>query len=706
MGKKTKKIRAFQTPVAASSTTGKNDSQGPFSGSWKHIFIIVILCIAAYLNTLSTDFVWDDIYQIKNNDQIKSLLNIPSFFSSNVWAGVRGFSSYYYRPLFILSLAVDHSVWGEQPFGYHLTNMVLHILMSIMVYLFALKFLKSATGSLFSAAVYAVYPVHAEAVAWISGRNEILSALFLLSSFYFYIFYREKRRIAYIISSLVLFSFSLLSKETAVVLPVIILLYELFFGNRDWKETTRVPALYGLLIIPYFIVRLILFKSMTGAQSQPLLWRLSTTPGLIMEYLRLLISPINLKVFYDIAVKKTFLSQDVIIPIFVLGIICLGIIFSLRYDKRIFFNLLFTLITLVPVSGIVVLIAPALMADRYLYLPSAGFSMALGTIFSIIPGSVVKKSSRQETKGIPGLTWTAHTGVKLAGALIVCLLLVLNIQRNNAWKDNFTFKSIMVRDAPGSFFSHYSLGLYYDDQGTLDEAVRELKFAAQLNPDHAETHNSLGIVYDRQGRLNEAMNEYLIALRLNPNNAKTHDNLGILYEKESKFDEALREYRTAVRLDPANVNAYANLGLILRKLNRPIDSAESLLAAIKLNKNDPVLHNNLGVVYFGQQRFDDAAKEFQIALALNPDYVEAHNNLGLAFRKVNRLAEAAEQLRTALRLNPNYAEAYNNLGVVYVIQGKIADAVVQFNKAVGLNPQNEAFILNLKKASGQQGKGL
>lgn len=663
---------------------------------------MVVLCIAAYLNTPSMDFVWDDIHQIKNNNQIKSLSHVPSLFTSDVWAGVKGLSSSYYRPLFTLSLAVDHSLWSERPFGYHLSNMVLHSMVTVMVYLLSLFILKNIPAALFSASVFAVHPVHAEAVTWISGRNEMLWGLFMLGSLSLYILYRERQRMTYIALSLVLFYLSLLSKEMAVTLPLIIVLYELCYGTGGLKKRALFPLFYALAIIPYIILRMVVLKSTAIGDIQPLLWRLCTAPGLITEYLRSLVLPFNLKVFYDIPIKKNFLSPEVILPLLLLGIILTGIILVYRYDKRLSFSFLFTLITLIPVTGIIRFLYPALMADRYLYIPSVGFSMALGTIFSMLQET--EPTTIQKTETLRKLRRTSHV-VKLGGALIAGILLVVTFHRNYYWQDDSIFIHTMVRDAPNSYFAHFSLGALLDSQGRLNDAEREFQIAIRLNPSHVEAHNDLGIIYDEQGRLEEALKEYQIVLNLAPGNAKAHNNLGILYEKRGYLDAAQKEYVAVLRLDPVNINALTNLALLFRKLDRPADAAKALQDAISNNQNDPVLHNALGSIYLGQMRLDEAAGEFYAALKINPDYVEAHNNLGLTLRKINRLDDAIQEFEAALRLNPQYAEAHNNLGVVYILQGKIDDAIAEFNKALVIAPHNESFRANLRKASEQKRKG-
>lgn len=694
MGKK-KKDRGIQQASCENYPSRRasviNDS-GSGSINWRHLLIIGILSFAVYSNTLFMDFaLYDDVSQITENAKIKSLSNVTSFFTTEVWSGIRGATSSYYRPLFTLSLAVDYFFWGEQPLGYHLTNILLHFFAASALYFLALKLLKHSSAALFAAALFAVHPVHAEAVAWVSGRNEMLSAIFMFGSFYYYITYRQTKKTANILFSLALFFLALLSKEMAITLPIIILAYEFCFETGRTRTKLLFPAIFTLSVIPYIAIRMAVVKDIGLSYTQPLLWRVSTSPGLMIENLKHLIFPFNLKVLYDISIKKIFFATEVIIPMLILLVIFSGVIMLLKSNKRSAFPLLFLFISMLPISGLpVIILQPSPVADRYLYIPSAGFAIAAGfgiSAFLVLSGK----------KQIPDFLKRYHV-LATAAVVIVCTLFFLNFQRNYIWKDKFTLMHTMVKDAPGSPFARYSLGIAYEALGKFENAAQEFQKAVEMRPDYPEAHNNLGIVYDQMGRTEDALREYLLVLKTGPENTRVHNNLGILYEKKGEVDHALREYQSAVKLDPGNVHAFTNLGLLYRKLNRPEDSLKAFRSAIVLKENDPILHNNLGTVYFMQQRFDAALPEFERALALKPDYAEAHNNLGLSYRRLNRIEEAIKEFRKAILLNQRYAEAHNNLGIVYSIMGEAENAIAEFEIAVREGPENMAFRENLAKA--------
>jgi len=389
--KKRNEHKTFEVSNSTSQAAVAFTSDSIISADWKHIVLIALVCLAVYSNTLYMDFVWDDLPQIKENVLITSLKNIPRILITEVWKGVKGGEDVapYYRPVFTLSLAIDYFFWKLNPLGYHLTNILLHLLVTTGVYMLSVRLLKDKPAALFSGLVFSVHPVHSEAVSWISARNESLAALFMFSSFYLYLLFKEKGNVRYIGTSLVLFFLALLSKEMAITLPALLLLFEFCFGTGAWKKKLKLPVLYGTMIVPYLIARTLVLD-ISSLQNEPVLWRIFTSFGILLNYIRLLIFPVNLKAYYDVPVQKTFQAPDVLIPLLLLSAVFTAIVFLRKYDKRLFFGLFWILIAVIPVSGIPVLILPSPMAERYLYIPSVGFAIALGAGFSMLMAKTQK----------------------------------------------------------------------------------------------------------------------------------------------------------------------------------------------------------------------------------------------------------------------------------------------------------------------------
>ncbi|MDI6729225.1 MAG: tetratricopeptide repeat protein [Thermodesulfovibrionales bacterium] len=546
--------------------------------NYKHIVIIALASILVYSNTLFMDFVWDDIPFIKGNKFITDVEKIPHLFTTNLWEGVEGFfRGDYYRPIYALSFAIDHIFWQENPLGYHITNILLHAIASIAVYLLALRILHENTAAFIAGLIFSVHPLHVEAVAWITGRNNMLLAIFMVLSIYFYTLYSEKRMAKYIAASLILFFLSLLIHEIAITLPMIILLYGICFEEGRLKNKLLWPLIYCAITIPYFILRFaFLEQAFKGVGKDPFVWHIYTAPILLLKYLKVLILPVSLKVAYEIPIRKALFGQGVMLSLVFLCIIIALVIFSKRYDRKLFFSLSWIFITIIPVSGIFIFIKPFLMADRYLCVPSVGFSMAVAIGF-------VKIRERLKDKNVI---------INTIGLSVVAVLSVVSFAYSFTWKDHYTFTIRMIKDAPNYPDAHYNLGLIYAGQKRFDEAVNEFQSALKINPNHVETISNLGLVYATQGRLNDAVHELQKALSIKPHYI-IHNNLGVMYLNQKRFDEAVNEFQSALKLNPDYGRAYNNLGLAYMKQGKIDDAVIHFKKAIDMNPDNENYRKNL-----------------------------------------------------------------------------------------------------------------
>jgi len=487
-------------------------------------------------------FVWDDFAGIKENPQIRSLTNIHAMFTSSIW-GFKHEPSPYYRPVTGAVLAFDYFLWGENPMGYHLTNLMVHAVTSTLVYLIAIRFCISAMAPFCAALLFALHPAHAEAVAWIAGRYDSLTGLCMAGSFLLYLLYRESQKNTYFIASLLLFFVSLLVKEMAVTLPALILLYELVLDKGAWKEKLLRSAAYFMVILPYFMLRMI-FLDVGVISAHPLAWRIFTSPGLIAAYLKMLILPVNLKVFHDLPIVKSFSVQTVVIPLAAVSAAAGVAIASGWRDRRIPFTFFWILISLLPVSGILRLIEPALMAERYLYAPSIGFALAVGVAVDSLWGRSGK---------------TRKVGYTFVCSIILGLFFILTVQRNQVWTDNRHFILQWTKDAPLSSFGHNNLGLEFTKEGKTEDAIREYREAIRLGPENVQAHYNLGVAFAGVKRYDEALSEYRTALALKPDHANAWNNMGTVFMSLGRSGEALNAFSKSVEIDPGCTACRANL---------------------------------------------------------------------------------------------------------------------------------------------------
>ncbi len=434
---------------------------------------------------------------------------------------------------------------------------------------------------------------------------------------------------------------ALLSKEMAITLPLIIFLYEWVYGKQS--PLTNVPlnkgglrGLYSILFnrysIGYIIItflylylRFYLFKN--PVEETLNVWllseRLITIPYLILKYLLLLIAPVSLSADYVITPIQSLISLKFIIPfivILLLIIVSVSVssvsVSSGQRNKEKVFGILFLLLTLLPVYNIIPIANP--LAERYLYLPSVGFAIIIGSTLTCLP-------VRSTQTGL-----LAHRSSLIAHCSLLIIISIYSfavIQRNKVWADQYSLWSDTVIKMPESFKGHNGLGIVYNKQGQLDEAIKEYLTAIRFKPAYADAHYNLGNVYEKQGQLDEAIKEYKLALSLKPDYADAHNNLGNAYNEQSRMGEAIKEYKLALSLKPDYADAPYNL----------------------VN------------VYEKQGQLDEAIKEYKLALSLKPDFAFAHNNLGLAYEKQGQLDEAIKKYLEAIRFKPDFAITYRNL---------------------------------------------
>lgn len=517
-----------------------------------YIFIFLgFLVFLSYFNTLFNPFIWDDKWLIVNNPGIQvgwqSVLNA---FSPKLWglrADHEAFKSFY-RPLHTLLSILDYQIWGLNPFGYHLSNTILHLLNTILVYLFALRLTDKPQASLLAASLFAVHPVHAESVSFISARPDLLCSFFLLSSLHLYITYRKPGRIVgarhcsvYYILSLMFFGLSLFSKEMAISLPVLISVYAYIYEDKGGR-IKRVLPFYAVLVL-YIFFRVFSMGSFLIEQHRPrldLLTIASTASVAVFDYIRLLLVPYPLKAYYTI-VWYSAMSPRVILALVLLSFSGWGVVWLWRRgERKVAFFLLWTFISLAPVLNIGSLGEHAL-AERYLYIPSIGFSIFLSMVIMIL-------WKRKDWKALPYIA--AITIVVFAG---------LTIQRNRVWGDDLTFYRNMVRGAPRSPLPHANLAFAYERMADKENAIKELESASALAGGNHLLRFKLGTLYIKVGRLEDAVRELQNAIELKQDYVKAHNSLAIAYAELGFLDDAIREFQTALELKPDFREAASNL---------------------------------------------------------------------------------------------------------------------------------------------------
>ncbi len=483
--------------------------------------ILIVLTILLYLNSLGGDFVWDDRSLILQNPQIQHPERVLETFAQPLT--VFGSNYGYYRPVAMMSFALDQWVWGGNPLGFHITNSILHLGAVICLYFFFTGIVKWKIGFIASL-LFAAFACHVENVAFISGRMDVLATLFMVLCLWLYFRQENPSPLALTACALSVL-LALLSKEIAFVLPVVFAAAVIFFIPREyWKiHFGRGAMCIGIPFIAYTIMRLSIVRDANVPVSNvfSLGERLLMIPQAVILYLQLLVFPCNLNARHVILPPQySGMSMFVIMLIIAIAVVVL-IVLAARRSKIFAFGALWFCLGILPVLNIVPL-RGQVIAERFLYLPSAGFALMLAGALGII-----HKRQKPTRQSLQVLIWVLLAAVGGSN-------LIFTVSRNPVWHNEVTFFGRMVEQTPDSPLAHHNLGYVYYRGGDLEKAEREYRKAIDLNPAFPDSRATLGDVLARTGRYEQAVHQYRMYLNLYPdapNRAKTLEIIEMLMEE-------------------------------------------------------------------------------------------------------------------------------------------------------------------------------
>ncbi len=647
----------------------------------KHIVPVVILVLASilvYSNTFKNPFTWDDENLILENKYVQNIKNIPLFFTAKYWRYMHPGIKDHYRPITVISVAIDYFIWKDNPFGYHLTNLLLHILNCILVYMLGLMLMRGhceersdeaipnkrlLRGGLrqtlamivpfLAAILFATHPIHTESVTWIKNRFDLISLAFFLSSLLLFIRYtkEDKSNIVYL-GALFSFFLVLLSKEMSITLPFILLIYVLYFiPKEERKETIKATIPFFGFAAFYIILKYTeLLKTVSSSDSPGLMLfpHILLVFKTIACYIKLLILPVNLNAERMLEVPVSILEPTMLLS--VSGIIVLIFIAIFTYNRlRIAsFSVLWILCTLLPASNIIFL-ASRPIAEQRLYIPSAGFCLLLAFCLNLLYENKLQRIAVSLT------------------ALILIFYSYTTFMRNFDWRDPLTFWVKTAAASPRNFRVHNNLGSAYYNLGRYLDAIALYKKSIEINPGFAMAYNNLGAAYRNIGKNDEALEAFNKAIMLNPNDAEAYNNLAVaLYEKSGLTDKAVKYFQRAIELKPDYAEVYNNFAAALYAEFGNVSMVKELYEkamGYKPDYADP--YYNLGLMYDAAKDYAEAVRYYEKAVQIKPDYAEAYNNLGAAYKDLSMYEDAIKNLKKAVELKPDYLIAHKNLARAY-----------------------------------------
>ena len=536
-----------------------------------------------YFNSLKNGFVFDDQHYIVKNHLIKVLD------SQGLWNMFSSFYMWDYLPLTLLSLSFDYWLYGLNPAGYHFSNTLLHFINALLVYQLVLQIAKSGRAALWTSLIFLAHPLQVESVAWISERKNLLSFFFFSFSFLTYL--RGGTRFL----SLFLFFLACLAKTSVVILPLLLVLYDISFAGKPIKSILVDKVYYFLISLGVAILTLLSHSSGGTLREYPDQNPINTVFSMMAvfkEYIIKILFPINLNIWYPDQVYKSLMEPQILISVLVIA----GYIWLVRwsYSSRrvVFFGLVWFLIALLPVSHIIPF--PQMMADRFLYIPMLGLL--------IVMVSMSKK------------------GMGFLGLSVILLFSLLSISRNYVYQDDFHLWQDSVSKNSHHTRSMMFLGLSYWGKGDQDRALEILKQATILEPE-----NNMAVLY------------------------RAH-----IYAEREEWNQAESLYRELVQRSPEKPKYYTHLAVFLGNRNRIKESLDLLNQALKRDPDYALAHFNRAVFLDRAGDSDGAFRAYQKAVALEPKSAHYQYILGMFYIKRTDQPELGRNhLNLSLRLNPD-----------------------------------------------------
>lgn len=553
---------------------------------WVLVSLVLLVTFLAYSGTLWFKFVYDDRGQILANVQVHHWRFAPHYFLERVWSfAYPGILGNYYRPIFLLYLLLNYKIFGPYPAGWHLVSVAAQVGVTYLVYVLVRRLTGDFKTALITALIFGLDPVHIESVAWISGVTDPLVALFLLPSFLCYLNWRDRtaHRRKWLAAALVLYGLAMLSKETALILPIIVFVFEWLWQEAPEKaswfrsayeraRTSTVRAVpFVLLTFVYLEARWHVIKGL-GHDMMPLAVStiIFTWPQLLLFYFRHLVWPFNLSVFYDVPYVKTPGLWSFFLPVAVL--VALGLLLWLLLsrlgktspsDKRLVaFACAWILIPFIPLLDLSVLPVGEIAHDRYLYLPSIGFSMLVAMGLRRINVGKLKLF------GVPALQ----------AAAVLFLALVFGVStplQDRYWANDLTLYGRGVERTPQNKLARTNLGNAMGEQGHYAQAIALYRQVLAQDPNFWLAVYNMGYTSYRMGNLPEAEKYFERAIAINGVDSDEYFYLGLTWLKLGHVNEAEKAVCHALKLQPEGLAYHFAMGMILKlKGNLPGAMAE------------------------------------------------------------------------------------------------------------------------------------
>jgi tetratricopeptide (TPR) repeat protein len=647
------------------------------------------VCVCAFLalavlvvfgQTAHFDFVnYDDPENVSANPVVQQGLSVKAV----GWAFAHTQMANWI-PLTTLSHILDCQLFGLRAGGHHLVNVLLHAATAVLLFLV----LRHTTGSLwrsaFVAAVFAVHPLRAESVAWVSERKDVLSGLFFMLAIGAYVRQARQPSRAGPVVVFLLFALGLLAKSMVATLPLVLLLLDYWplgrlHNRQDFVRLVRekIP-LFALAAGACVAATLAPGLLITGADRLPLLERIGNAVVSYVVYLGQMVFPSGLAISYPNPPNGQPLGK-VCLALVVLAAISAGVMMWRKKRPCLLVGWLWYLGMLFPVIGIIQISSQAAHSDRYTYLPGIGLALAL--TWAVADGSAGWKPRRPALGGLM---------IAAVGALMVCA----HIQ-TSYWRNSESLWNRAISCAPNNYPARYNLGNYFVKQDRLDEAIGQFQKALEIQPASYDARYNLANALFRQGKLEDAIAQYRKILALAPDSAQVLNNLGNALAMKGEYADAVAQYERALKIQPGYADAHYDLGQVLLKLGKLDEAIIHYRKSLEIEPGNAEAQDGLGTALLRKGDLDGAMSCFEKAAPLSPDPAANWCKLGNHFLETEDWAVAIVCYQRAVKINPRNPDACAGLGMACFKNGDARNAIDSWRRALAIYPGQIPVLNNL-----------
>ncbi len=636
------------------------------------VFIFLSLIgLLIYLNSFDVPFHYDDFHYLQENLQIKSFKTLWDRLSEDYSSVFTG------RPFLLFTFFLNYKLGGLDTFGYHLLNLLIHIINAFLLYLLFFRYGETDKGKgyslryLLASVLFLIHPINTESVTYISSRSSELSAFFMLASMLcFFRATENKFHLGFYTMSVVFFILGLSTKETAIVTPALIILVDYFFiskGSRNLLSRLKYYLPYLLLLGALSVLYMHYITAPSSGARRPWPVHIFTEVKVFSEYLRLLAVPVGLNIDHDIQPSVFIDGYVAFSSALILTLIFVSIFLRKKYFI-ISFSILWFFINLAPFLAIRL---EEFMAERWLYIASMGFCI-----------------------GLSGILMSAAKSYRRLGNVLIIAVIILNstlaVVRNKVYASEVSLWEDSAKKQPDNYgpyvnlsrayrergnlakaienaneaiekgrkrksvvvLAYLNLSAIYEDMGEYKKAEEALKAIEKYSTNYYRYYHNLGVIYMKMGKHEEALVPFKKAIELRPNSPTIFFLLGHCYESLSQSEKAKEYFMLTTRSVPQNGQEYISQGIAFSKLGDENKALDCFFEAVKTDPFDVDVRNYLANTLFKIGHFDIAFKQYSIVSEISPQYAPAYTGMGKAMLATGNLREARKHFNRALSLLP------------------------------------------------------